>query len=253
MSKVDIINFSFSTLPGVKPNKEVENAIKKTLRSNIIFVTAAGNCGPLINTINTLSQIRGVITVGSSNIKGDKLASFSSRGFPNTDMKPTIITYGEELYFQDEVKNENNYTPEEIQNQILIRTGRKIKIKDEEAKYFIKKSGTSFSASLVTGYILKILEIRKALFLGWTPLLIKNMLEDMAKPMLGYKDHEVGSGFIDYEIIKNYFRNIDSSLFPNYYWENYKVLEKMWIDADGEGLNIRNYLSSAEINKLLKL
>lgn len=253
MPKVDIINCSFSTLPGVMPIKVIENEIKKALGSNIVFVTAAGNCGPLINTINTLSQIRGVITVGSCNTKGDRLSSFSSRGVPNTDLKPTVITHGEDLFFRSKVRSEYNYTPEEIQNQIMFRTGRKVYISKEEAKYYIKISGTSFAASAISGCIIKILEMRKALCLEWTPSLIKNILENMAIPMSGYEEHEVGSGFIDYETIKNYFKIIDNSLFPNYYWGNCKVLERMWTDATGGGLKISNYLSLAEISKLMKL
>ena len=244
MHNVDIVNCSLSTLPGETPNKMVEDGIKKLLNDNKILIVAAGNCGPLINTINTLSGIRGVITVGSSNIKGDRLTNFSSRGVPNTELKPTVITYGEDLFYKLDKKNTYNYSPEEIQVQISFRTGRKVEISKEEAKYYAKLSGTSFSTAAVSGYIAKLLDMRKALHLEWSPIIIKEILEDMAIPMLDYKEHEVGRGFIDYETIKKYFKNIDSLLFPNYYWG------KMWIDADGGGLSISNYLTAEEIFKI---
>lgn len=233
---IDIVSFSASTLPGSEPTIAHEHTVKKFLKNNIIVVVAAGNCGPLSNTINLLSGFKGVITVGSCNKNGDKLSSFSSRGVRGTELKPTIITYGEEIFAKTKTRNDNDYTPEEIQNDILKIYGQKIKVSEDEAKYYEKESGTSFSTAIVTGYIGRILAVRKALHLDSPPLLIKDILENIAIPMEGYKEHEVGSGFISYKLIQNYFRSIDNSLFPNLYWEGYKGLEKMWINAKGEGI-----------------
>ncbi len=113
-------------------SQAVEDMVNKAVENGKIVVVAAGNSGPGEETIGCPSDNPNVITVGATD-KSDKIASFSSRG-PNRDgsVKPDVTAPGKDI----------------------IST-RAYGIMDNKAidKYYLKMSGTSMAAPMVSGSI----------------------------------------------------------------------------------------------------
>lgn len=118
-----IVNMSIGS-----PDTAYDNIIRVAMRSllgrGIVVVAAAGNNGPGADTITTPAVERNVLAVGSCDMNNFAVSSFSSRG-PTSDeiIKPDCVLFGEDVIMAGNASD--NHT--------------------------VSKSGTSFSAPLVSG------------------------------------------------------------------------------------------------------
>jgi len=96
--QVDLINFSIGSTDFTE--KTFIDKIREIVTNKITIVSAAGNDGPYIGTINNPADIIEVIAVGGLDTDNETIASFSSRGMTtwellwgNGRVKPEILTY----------------------------------------------------------------------------------------------------------------------------------------------------------------
>ena len=153
----------------------------------IVMVIAAGNNGPEFGTVTSPGISRKVITVGASDdehpaqIQGDTLENFSGRG-PTSEciIKPDIIAPGSEI----------------ISTRALTLTDeaaekRGLKIVDDS---YIKMSGTSMAAPIVSGAVALLLQKHPEL----KPDEVKQRLKHSGKD-LSYHQNQQGWGLLDVE------------------------------------------------------
>lgn len=98
---IKIINFSFGS--SLMDDKRLELKINELTSSGIIFVSSSGNRGPQYGTIQSPSDMKSVISVGSIDstiLLNKSVPNFSSRGYISQDennpfpLKPDLITVG---------------------------------------------------------------------------------------------------------------------------------------------------------------
>ncbi len=206
---VSVVNMSLQTLgPCPFNEKEPMNVATRVLSERgIVVVVAAGNYGPDENTLSPWSAAPWVIGVGAATQDGAGLWEGSSRGVPGHPLlHPSVVAPGVDIV--------GARSPE-----------GKFQAIDSEGLYAVA-TGTSFAAPAVSGIAALCLE-----FLGrlrgsggmeaWrrqakeqfgletlpdssTPLIVKRMLEDMARPVPGCKEHEAGKGFVDANAAQSY-------------------------------------------------
>ncbi len=99
---VDIVNLSNGGLKREGP--ELASKIDELIRMGIVVVAAAGNEGPQYGTINSPADLPDVVAVGSTNLLGSQVSTFSSRGFVVLNKsegaflpKPDVLTFGEHI------------------------------------------------------------------------------------------------------------------------------------------------------------
>jgi len=143
-------------------------ASQSLIADGIAVVAAAGNSGPIKETIKSPGTSRTVITVGAVNDRADdnilKIAEFSSRGPALNLVKPDVVTPGVNIVGLSSFIN----SP------------------------YIVLSGTSMSAPVVAGFCALLLEKNPNL----TPLQLKYIVKNCAKKISGNPLNE-GSGMLD--------------------------------------------------------
>lgn len=212
----------------------LRNNIKDLIRTGTIYVIPAGDYGPLPGTINPFAKFREAIVVGGARNDGGDLCSFSSRGIPGVDFSgPTIVCPSENLIgkthsgitpvIQNQGKLEHLFTRERIENQ------NNRKITDAEWKYakerFVIGTGTSQAVEYLVNIIICIVHFRNQRSFVSDQKAIRRILVNMGMPIKGYKNYEVGAGFVNYQIADDYLKRVDKGLIePNeqLYWsKNY--------------------------------
>ena len=126
--QIRILNFSIGFLPGAKGSeqKQIIDGLERLWDENVTVVTAAGNNGPGKGSITVPGISRKVITVGASDDMTDDVRlpkSYSGQG--PTDccvMKPEVLA-----------------------------PGTNIVSLDYRGNHYVKKSGTSMAAPVVSG------------------------------------------------------------------------------------------------------
>ncbi|WP_238152230.1 S8 family serine peptidase [Microbulbifer sp. A4B17] len=163
---VDVINLSLGGAGG--NNSVVSVAANNAMRAGVVVVAAAGNDGPLLNSIGSPGSAEEIITVGAVDGAGN-LADFSSRGMFGTSLdlssnsiKPEILAPGVDI------------TSTNLGGG--LRT----------------ESGTSFAAPHVAGAAALLRQLHPEL----TSAEIKALLVNRASPVAG-KMAEVGNGQLD--------------------------------------------------------
>lgn len=161
--------------------------------NDIVVVCAAGNNGPNKSTITTPGISRKVITVGSSDdaqtvsILDDLISNYSSRG-PTKDCikKPDIVAPGSNII---SCNCNNSYSP---QNGVypMQNVG------------YIKKSGTSMAAPIITGVIARLLSDFPDLSNKDIKLSFKYVAQD-----LGFPQEQQGWGLINCKTLYEYIIN----------------------------------------------
>lgn len=213
---------------------------------DVNIVVAAGNFGPLVNTLNPLALCPWVISVGAATINGRTLADFSSRGIPESFTNcPSLVAPGvdvitpwvEEFDKPKELleKEQNLLTSERFEKQI----GRPVNISTDEllSKWTIR-SGTSFSTPMVAGMIARLIQMRRFLNLPHDVFTIKSVILEMTVSMEGYMPHEVGAGFLGTVHINEYFKNLDTQNSESEFWGYTKELSNLWSKCLGEGVDM---------------
>jgi len=127
----NVINMSIGSLDDGNPSNPLRVACKEAMAQGIVVVAAAGNDGPGASTVINPACEPYVVAVGSVAKPGLEVSEFSSRG-PTTEgeIKPDTTFIGEDLI---------------------------IASSDDDGE-IVAKSGTSFSAPLVSGIVLLTME-----------------------------------------------------------------------------------------------
>ena len=202
---LDIIMLAFA----LTPNKQliidpIYEQYKAYADNGKLVIVAAGNFGPLLDTMNPLAISEYVISVGSTNASKTELAKFSSKGFPFEPFNhPTFVTKGENLVY-----NSKSLT------------------------------GTSFATSLIVGLVSRIVSYRKKLKLASNLNTIKQILKNAAMPIEGYAKHEIGYGYIDENQLNEYFKSMDNMSLE--LWGGNKLTYEEWMRSKGEGVTVMN-------------
>jgi serine protease AprX len=179
---VRVLNLSFGT-DAIQPYllDPLDHAVEQVWRSGIAVITAAGNRGPLVGTINKPADDPFVITVGAADVRGtastsdDVVAGFSSRG-PTHDLlaKPDLVAPGIGLVSHRAPGSWLDTTYPEA------RVG---------TDYF-KGTGTSQAAAIVSGVAALMIEANPSI----SPNVLKATLTGTARRIGGLFGPAPGSG-----------------------------------------------------------
>ena len=158
---VDVISISAGDSSGF-PGDAISIAANNAVDLGVVVVAAAGNDGPLYDTISSPGCAKRVICVGATD-KNDEVASFSSRGSDYAEIiKPDVVAPGTDI--------------------VSAWPGRS----------YCSLRGTSMACPHVTGVVALTLQMHP----NWTPIEIKTALRNTAVD-LGYNLTTQGYGQID--------------------------------------------------------
>ncbi len=162
---IRILNFSMGYTPSADAElqKLLMDKLDELWDLGVIIVTAAGNNGPDENSVTVPGISRKVITVGSSDDFGNKnIRAFGGRGPTNCCIvKPEILAPGSNILS-------------------LANSGQK----------YVRKSGTSMSAPIVSGALALALEKRPDI----KPVEMKLLLYDTVKTI---EEKNIAWGILD--------------------------------------------------------
>ncbi len=206
---VRIANFSLSAPPYESYKTDpLSLAVKELVDAGITVVCAAGNRGlnqsgdKVYGGIGSPGISPFVITVGAVDGKGtvrrddDEIALYSSRG-PTRSYDAASGKY-DDLVKPDVAAPGSNIVSVYAYNNKLARkyTEPEYDIKVKSGNYnYLKLSGTSMSAPMVSGAAALMLEANPAL----TPAVIKGILMMTAEPLPGISPYEQGAGELNIE------------------------------------------------------
>jgi serine protease AprX len=182
---IRIISNSWGTSGKYSPNDPINVASKSAHDAGMVVVFAAGNDGPAQDTLNPYSVAPWVIGVAAGT-KDGKLATFSSRGIDGDSVyHPTITAPGVDIVSTRaktgaainglSAKKDSTYIPAPF------------------LPYYTTASGTSMATPHISGVTALMLEANP----GLQPDTVKDILVKTANPMNGYKQFEVGAGYVD--------------------------------------------------------
>lgn len=145
-------------------------AIRAAVNHGSVVVVAAGNSGPKYQTIASPGIVKPAITVGATDLEGDAVAPYSSRG-------PTPVGY----YVKPD----------------LVAPGTGItSAASTSAGYtepYVTHSGTSMATPMVSAAAALLLDAHP----GYTPLKVKSMLTSTSHPVSQASIYSQGAGQID--------------------------------------------------------
>ena len=179
---IRVLNLSWGFLSTQSPSVDPINyAVQRLWAQGIVVVVAAGNSGPSAGTITKPADDPVAITVGAFNDKGDlsttndSLVDWSSRGPTAQGLtKPDVVAPGRTL-----VATRSYGSAVEAENSRAL-----------VAPSYIKGSGTSQAAALVSGLAALLVQQRPEL----TPDQVKALLKSTALPMPSLGGNEQGTG-----------------------------------------------------------
>jgi serine protease AprX len=178
---IRVVSNSWGTSGAFDPEDPISVASKVMHDRGITVVFAAGNEGPGNNTLNPYSVAPWVIGVAAGDKQG-RLADFSSRGVQgDAQAHPTIAAPGVDI-----VSAKANLTP-------LGQASPCTALTPAETPFYACMSGTSMATPHVAGATSLLLEANPAL----TPDQIKALMRATATPMAGYREHQVGAGYLN--------------------------------------------------------
>jgi len=181
---IRVISNSWGTSGAFSPDDPVNVASKLAHDAGLVVVFAAGNAGPDLDTLNPYCVAPWVICVAAGHKDGRTLADFSSRGIPGDPLyHPTLTAPGVDI------------AAARATTGIVMNTFFAVDLIDlgTDAVSYTAASGTSMATPHVSGTVALMLEANPAL----TPDQVKATLEATATPMPGYRQDEVGAGFLN--------------------------------------------------------
>ncbi len=207
--RIRVITNSYGPLGGGKynPDAPLMVAAKNAYDHNITVFFAGGNDGAAKDTLSPYAQAPWVIGVAAGT-KDGMLADFSSRGLPreerlndgdplNDTEAPTITAPGNGRFFATSlarygftsdivsVRSSTNLTANGLNADAELPVGM--------IPFYTQISGTSMATPFSAGVAALMLDADPTL----TPDEIKQIMIDTATKMPGYKDFEVGAGYIN--------------------------------------------------------
>jgi serine protease AprX len=183
---VKVVNCSFSANTLFDYNDPVNIATKMLTERGVNVVFSAGNEGAGNGTLNPYAVAPWVVSVGSTNEKG-QLSKFSSRGlFGSAIQNPSIVAPGENIVSLRGMVSQTSAVG-------LVLGADRDRLTPTELPFYTTASGTSFSAPQVAGAIALMLEANPNL----TPKDVKDILQRTATPLPQYFRHEAGAGMLN--------------------------------------------------------
>jgi serine protease AprX len=199
---IQVVNNSWGSSGDYDPLDPINVATRKLYDRGIAVVFAAGNAGPGENTINPYSVAPWVISVaagcktvfpdptnGASQCAGGILADFSSRGRRGDALyHPDITAPGVNIVSTRSVFGVTisaTAVPADLLDCAIAQT---------HLPYYMCIGGTSMAAPHVAGTIALMEEASKGRL---TPAEAYRAITRTARPLTGYAEWEVGSGYLD--------------------------------------------------------
>jgi len=212
-----IVGCPIQTTPFNKIPAEVIKIRRQSVSHGIINVVPIGNFGPVPGLVNPLAKLESTISVGATSVDGKKLLNFSSRGIPDEKYSgPSIVAPGENIigkchsgvidFLLEKEKKLELITRENYYAQWGLETSE-AEFKHIQENYVVG-SGTSQAVELVAEIVGRLIGIRYINGMNSPPKRVREILIDMAKPMDGYENHEVGGGFVNFFVFLEYIENI---------------------------------------------
>ena len=208
--KIRVITNSYGPLGGGKynPDHPFMVAAKLAHDRNITSFFAAGNDGAAKDTLSPYAQAPWVIGVAAGS-KDGMLADFSSRGLPreerlndsdpnNDGEAPTITAPGTGIFFASSTARYGIFSKivsvrasSGLTNILNVTTDQELPI--GMIPFYTEEEGTSMATPFSAGVAALMLDADPTL----TPDEIKQIMMDTATAMPGYRDFEVGAGYIN--------------------------------------------------------
>jgi serine protease AprX len=204
---IRVISNSYGSSGAFDPNDPINIATQQAHDQNIIVVFAAGNSGPGKDTMNPYAKAPWVIGVAAGTKEGG-LASFSSRGTPKSERlsnsdpnddynAPTITAPGTGREFASDA---GKFTSDVVSTRALTNAAENGLVSQADLElptaylpFYTEISGTSMATPFVAGTVALMLSADPTL----TPDQVKQIIVDTATQMPGYKEFEVGAGYIN--------------------------------------------------------
>lgn len=208
-NNIKVVNNSWGTTGTFDPNDPINKATYAVWQKGITVVFAAGNEGPEQNTLNPYSVAPWVISVAAGcklfvqdptnsavgcpdptgANRAPTIADFSSRGIPGDALyHPDITAPGVRIV-------STRASTGTVMNAIdANRDVRLCNIAPQHTQYFTCASGTSMASPMVAGAVAVMQEAAGGRL---TPNQVLGILLKSARPLTGYAEFEVGSGYLD--------------------------------------------------------
>ncbi len=191
---IDVITNSWGGGDGnnFDPNNPTNQASYAAYKKGIVVTFAASNSGPDDNTLNQYAIAPWVINVAAGT--SDKgLADFSSRGVEGDWIKTPDLTAPGSGIISARAAN----TP-------LPAIGPVVDVNHPDYHlYYASMSGTSMATPFVAGVVGLMLEVNPNL----SPDQVETILKETADDMPAYKEHQVGTGYINVKAAVETARN----------------------------------------------
>ena len=179
---IRVLNLSWGTKSTQSPTIDPLNyAVQRLWKQGIVVVVASGNAGPHAGTVTKPGDDPMVITVGAYDDKqnldpaDDSLSAWSSRGPTPTGLrKPDLLAPGRSL-----IATRSYGSAVELENPKALLSPS-----------YIKGSGTSEAAAVVSGLAALILQANPS----YTPDQVKAVLKNTAAPIAGVSAESQGAG-----------------------------------------------------------
>lgn len=175
------------------PEHPVNRATDAAWVAGINVVFGAGNDGTRTDSLNMFSSHPRAISAGGGRKDGQQ-AFFSSKGVPGSEhWHPTVTAPGEAIV---SVRATTGFTMAAA--DASGGTDNPDAATGDDALYYAASSGTSMAAPHVAGTIALVQQAAQATHGRWlTPLEVRNLLQNTARPMPGYQHYSVGAGYLD--------------------------------------------------------
>ena len=193
---IKVINNSWG--PGAftpyDPEDPVNRATDAAWNVGVSVVFGAGNDGTRTDSLNMFSSHPHAISAGGG-MKNGQQAFFSSKGVPgHPQLHPTVTAPGDVI---TSVRARTGFTM--VAAGASDPQGTDVDAaQGDDALSYVASSGTSMASPHVAGVIALMQQASKATRGVWlTPLQVRNILQNTARPMPGYQQYSVGAGYVN--------------------------------------------------------
>lgn len=257
--RAEILVVNLSSSPGPYHFNEAEPmnvATRATAEKGFVIVVAVGNEGPAENTLNPWSVAPWVIGVGAADCEGKELWEHSSVGSPGDPLyHPTVVAPGKDvpvLIASDAYRMKRHGTAvasvalsiieeqgEALQSGTSLATPLVSRICWYIINFFdvlnsidclLKKVSQSGKLDLQDAMRLsrieplsEFLSELKAHGIGYklkfSPFMVRQIIEAMARPMECYATHQIGAGFVDDHVAESYLTRFSPRDFLQFFGE----------------------------------
>ena len=250
--KIRVVTNSYGPLGGgaYDPNHPFMIAAKNAYDHNMTVLFAGGNDGAAKDTLSPYAQAPFIIGVAAGT-KDGMLADFSSRGLPreerladdnpmNDNEAPTLTAPGHGRYFESSLTR-YGMTSAMVAPRALGNFGASSGLNSDTElppgmiPFYTQISGTSMATPFTAGVVALMLDVDPTL----NPDEIKQILTETTTKMPGYRDFEVGAGYINaYAAVdkvmnraKN-FKSFSEPVFNTNFGEERPAAQAFHIDFD---------------------